>query len=99
MIPGQNYLKQIREAVAPWLKGGEEYDNTRVVEHLKQNAEIVQDIPVEHTQSLTPDQGRAFLRMTPMTFSVPQDALENIVIQEITIDMHVMVCRMQKWVI
>ena len=94
VIPGTDYLCEVRKAVAPWLKSGDSYDNTRVMEHLKQNAQVLAETEIRRTSPLTPEQSRAFLRMTPMTFSVPEEILKNLSIDQITIHMHVLCCRM-----
>ena len=93
VIPGSDYLCEVRRAVSPWLKAGDTYDNTRVVEHLKQKAQVIDEIEIHETSPLTPEQSRAFLHMTPMTFSVPEEALESLSIHQITIHMHVLCCR------
>lgn len=96
VVPGADYLRQVRTAVAPWLKNGAEYDNTRVLDHLRANAEVLDETEVRITTPLTPEQSAAFLRMTPMTFSVPQEALSTLSLSEITIHMHVLKCRMKQ---
>lgn len=92
VIPGADYLREVRSAVAPWLRSGAEYDNARVMEHLRANASIQQETEVRVTLPLSAELSRAFLRMTPMTFSVPEEALESIQLSEITIHMHVLKC-------
>ena len=94
VIPGESYLEEVRRAVAPWLRGGDSYDNSRVLEHLKQHAIIDGQIEIRRTLPITPEQSRAFLRMTPMTFSVPAEVLEKIALETITIHMQVLSCRM-----
>ena len=95
VIPGESYLEEVRHAVAPWLRGGDSYDNSRVMEHLKQHAEVEQQFEIRRTFPITPEQSRAFLRMTPMTFSVPAEALEKITLDHITINMQVLSCRLR----
>lgn len=94
VIPGSDYLCEVRKAVSPWLKAGESYDNSRVMEHLKQNAQVTDEIEIRKTTPLTPEQSHAFLRMTPMTFSVPEEVLQTLSIDQITIHMHILCCRM-----
>ncbi len=94
VIPGAEYLSQVRHAVAPHLRSGDSYDNARVLEHLKQNAEIIHETEIRQTSPLTADQSAAFLRMTPMTFSVPEEVLRALSVSEITIHMHVFVCKL-----
>ena len=95
-VPGADYLCEVRRAVAPWLRSGETYDNTRVIEHLKEHAQIVEETEVRVTRPLDADESRAFLRMTPMTFSVPAEALDALTLSQITIHMHVLKCRVKE---
>lgn len=94
VIPGTDYLREVRNAAAQWLRGGSDYDNTRVLEHLKANATVESSAEIRITLPVSPEESRAFLRMTPMTFSVPPEALERILLPEITIHMHVLCCSM-----
>ena len=94
VIPGTDYLRQVRQAVAPWLKNGGAYDNARVLDHLRSHAEILDETEVRVTFPLSAEASRAFLRMTPMTFSVPEEVLETLTLSEITIHMHVCKCSM-----
>lgn len=96
VIPGSDYLCEVRKAVATWLRSGDTYDNSCVIEHLKEHADILEETEVRITRALTPDESRAFLRMTPMTFSVPAEALDTLFLGEITIHMHVLICRMKE---
>ena len=96
VVPGTDYLCEVRKAVAPWLRSGDTYDNTRVIDHLKEHAEIADECEVRITRPLSADESRAFLRMTPMTFSVPADVLDKLELSQITIHMHVLKCRMKE---
>lgn len=96
VIPGSDYLCEVRKAVAPWLRSGDSYDNTRVIEHLKEHAQVMDECEVRITRPLEGDESHAFLRMTPMTFSVPEDVLDGLSLPQITIHMHVLLCRMKE---
>ena len=95
VIPGTEYLREVRTAVAPYLRSGDEYDNSRVREHLCAHADILSETVLHRTSPLTREQSAAFLRMTPMTFSVPREVLESLSLSEMTIHMHVLCCRMR----
>lgn len=95
VVPGADYLREVRKTVAPWLRSGETYDNARVIDHLKEHAEIADECEVRITRPLAADESHAFLRMTPMTFSVPDEVLETLSLSQITIHMHVLKCRMK----
>lgn len=94
VVPGDDYLREIRAAVSPFLRGGGDYSGQRVLEHLAQHAQILSRQEIRHTLPLTPALSCAFLRMTPMTFSVPEEALQSIVLSQITIHMQLLCCRM-----
>ncbi|MBR3875086.1 MAG: methyltransferase domain-containing protein [Clostridia bacterium] len=92
VIPGTDYLCEVRRAVAPWLRNGGSYDNAQVMEHLKQHAKIISANEISTPSPLTAQQSHAFLRMTPMTFSVPEEVLSTLALETITIHMHVLCC-------
>lgn len=94
VVPGPDYLREVREAVSGYLRGGA-YDNASVLAHLKEHAEVLSEMPVHSVASLTREASHDFLRMTPLTFSVPAEALERIVLGHITIDVRVLRCRMR----
>ena len=94
VIPGADYLCEVRNAVAPWLKNGAEYDNARVMEHLSANVRIVTETEIHVTTPISPELSRAFLHMTPMTFFVPDEALDTLTLDQITIHMHIVMCSM-----
>ena len=93
-VPGADYLREVRQAVSSWLRGGGAYDNARVLEHLRAHAHVLSETEVRVTRALTPELSRAFARMTPMTFSVPREALDALTLPSITIHMHVLACRL-----
>ena len=96
VIPGSDYLREVRRAVAPWLRSGETYDNARVMDHLKEHADVLEEREVRITRPLSAEESCAFLRMTPMTFSVPDGVLDTLELSQITIHMHVVKCRMKE---
>ncbi len=95
VVPEQDYLTEVRHAIAPYLRGGADYDNAAVLTHLSRHARIEKELCIRKAFPLTPEQSRAFLRMTPMTFSVPQEALDSITLSQITIHMRVLCCRLR----
>ena len=96
----KGYLKDGKDDWRRYLSelsaySGETYDNARVIDHLKEHAEISDECEVRITRPLAADESHAFLRMTPMTFSVPDEVLETLSLSQITIHMHVLKCRMK----
>ncbi len=93
VIPGADYLCEVRAAVAAYLRNGDGYSNASVREHLLAHAQIVSEADVHVTYPLSPEQSQAFARMTPMTFSVPGEALAKLSLCQITIHMQALCCR------
>ena len=96
VFPDDLYLQEIRNAVAPYLSSAEGYHSMRVGDHLTAHADVLNDCRVFEQFPLDEQASQAFLRMTPMTFSVPQEVLQDIRITEITIALHVCCCRLNK---
>ena len=95
VVPGVDYLREIRRAVAPYLRSGEEYSSQRVLDHLQAHGDVLNHQEIRVAYPLTPALSSAFLRMTPMTFSVPREALEAIQLEAVTLHMHVLCCRVR----
>lgn len=93
VFPDNGYLQEIRTAIAPYLQSGNGYDSAVVGDYLTDRATVVESRTVRATYALTPQASRAFLRMTPMTFSVPQAVLDGITLSEITVALNVCCCR------
>lgn len=93
VIPGNDYLKEIRQAVAHNLSRGESYNNQEVVNHLHENISIMENQRLLYTLPLSSTESRAFLRMTPLTFGFSNERLDQIQLNKITIDMNVFLCR------
>ena len=94
VVPADDYLVEIRRAAAGMLRGGA-FSNARVVEHLEQHAQVLERRLVRRTLPVTPEQARAFTRMTPMTFSLSQAQRDSITFTEITVAMELLVCRLK----
>lgn len=94
VIPDTDYLRQVRLAVAKHLRNGGVYDNTLVLSHLGEHTRTMEEAAVDETRPLSPEQSYAFLRMTPMTFSVPEEVLRGLSLEEITIQMRILRCHM-----
>ncbi|MDD3335109.1 MAG: methyltransferase domain-containing protein [Eubacteriales bacterium] len=92
VIPGSDYLKEIRLALKDQLRE-EEYSNQKVLNHLKEHCEILEHTVIRQTFPLEHEQSQAFLRMTPMTFSIAEEKLNQIELSAITIHMEVLRCK------
>lgn len=94
VIPDSDYLREIRSAFQPYLRQ-EGYSNQQVLDHLGKHADILEKVTVRQTFSLTEEQSRCFLHMTPMGFSIPEEVLTNTVLKEITLHLQVLRCRVK----
>lgn len=95
VIPGNDYLREIRALVKDSLRN-QDYDNGRVLEHLARHGTILEKTSIRHTFPLSAEQSADFLRMTPMTFSLPAEALAGLVLKEITIHMELLKVRLSE---
>lgn len=91
-IPGEDYLREIRELAATYLKNADNYSNQNTREHLSRNAEILKQKEIRVTYSLTREQAEDFLRMTPLTSSLPEGAVKPDSLDRITVHMIVYLC-------
>ncbi|NLO86051.1 MAG: methyltransferase domain-containing protein [Clostridiales bacterium] len=92
VVPGNEYLKEVREAVSGHLRN-DSYDNSQVVSHLEAQMQIIERKVIHHTMPLSPVQAKHFLKMTPMTFSISDEELALHSPAAITIHMEVLRCR------
>jgi len=94
VVPADDYLMEIRRAVADQLQSGD-FSNARVVEHLREHADVLERLPVRRTLPVTQQQAMDFLHMTPMTFGLTEAQLEGIVFSDITVAVELLVCRLK----
>ncbi len=92
VVPGEDYLKEIRSAVSGQLNGSR-YKGGDIISHFKKYAEILEIQKSSATFSLTPEQRIDFLKMTPMTFHA--DIQKAADFSEITVDLDILVGRMK----
>lgn len=95
VVPADDYLIEIRRAVADQLRGGD-FSNARVVEHLHAHADVIEQVSVRRTLPVSPAQARDFLRMTPMTFGLSEPHLEGVRFTSITIAMELLICHLRQ---
>ena len=91
VIPGSRYLCEIREGLKDRLQKNE-YSNQRVIDQLQNHMNIYDRIDLCNQYTLTEEQSRDMLRMTPMTFGLDENFLSNIHIKSITIDLSILCC-------
>lgn len=95
VVPGSDYLKEIRQCVSEQLKN-KDYSNDSTVEYFKENMRFLERREVQYTLPVSPEQARLFLRMTPMTFHIdtedlPEEKVDEI--KEITIHLELLIGR------
>lgn len=95
VIPGKEYLRQIRQGAQPLLKR-DGYDNVLVLEHLSAHADILARETLQYTLPVSPEEATAFQRMTPMTFGLTPSALSSLSFSEITIHLEILCCRVKR---
>ena len=57
------------------------------------HADIVEQETIRYTLPVIPTQAAHFVRMTPMTFGLSEDILQDIQISHITIAMTLLICK------
>ena len=92
LVPGAQHLIQIRQAVAPYLRDSSAYDNARVLAHLEAHMRVWRRETLRYTLPVSPALGGALMRMTPLTFSVPREALDASRLTQITVHMEMLLC-------
>lgn len=93
VVPGADYLREIRERFQSRLRNPA-YDNGRVLDYLRAHGEVEEQIETRRRYPLTPEQSDAFLRMTPMTFSIPEEERRACRLEEITVHMEILCVRL-----
>ena len=89
-IPGADYLKELRALAQEQLRSAP-YESGRVKDYFAEHMQPVQHDRVTYTLPVTPEEARAFARMTPMLQRVDVEALDLSGVKEITIDMELLV--------
>ncbi len=92
VVPGESYLKEIRQAAKEGLQSGA-YSPARVTEHFEEHLNLIERLRISNTLPVTPEQLNDFLGLTPMLFHVDTAQLSVEHIREITVDVQVLVGR------
>ncbi len=91
-VPGEHYLKEIRQAAKGLLKS-EAYSPERVTEHFEEHLKLTERLRVTNTLRVTREQLNDFLSMTPMMFGINTETLNVEGIDAITVDVELLVGR------
>lgn len=92
VIPGENYLREIREGLSGRLQK-ESYSSRQVLEYFERHMRMEKEIPLAWKLPVDSRQSSCFLQMTPMTFhhkNDPEDQRRTS-FSTITIDVKVLV--------
>lgn len=92
VIPGENYLIQLRKAAAEQLRNTT-YSNERVTDYFEKHFALIDRRCITHTLPVNEEQKKHFARMTPMMFGVDTDQLDLSAIEEMTVDVEILVGR------
>lgn len=94
VYPGSGYLKELRAA-----RGMEAYEEGQVDAYLREKAQVVSERHVTVTHAVTPELWRDFVWMTPLMQDLcaeEKDAITARPAKNVTIDLHVAACRLDK---
>lgn len=84
VIPTEHHLQEIRQKAARHLNN-KDYSNQEVIQHFQEHFDIISEITVESSQSLTAESRTALLAMTPLLFHVEQDQIDWTDLTQVTI--------------
>ena len=84
VIPTERHLQEIRQKAAPQLSN-KDYSNQEVIQHFQEHFDIISEINVESSHSLTTESRAALLAMTPLLFHVEQDQIDWTDLTQVTI--------------
>ena len=84
VIPTEHHLQEIRQKAARQLSN-KDYSNQEVIQHFQEHFDIISEITVESSQSLTAESRAALLAMTPLLFHVEQDQIDWTDLTQVTI--------------
>lgn len=90
IVPGKNYLKELREAAETQLKN-QDYSNELVVEYFKENLDLIESKSLSYSLPVSKEHIQSFVEMTPMMFSINKEELNLDNIDFITLDFEIMV--------
>lgn len=94
VIPGDDYLKEVRELVSDQLKS-KSYSNKDTVDYTEDHLRILGKRKLCYQMSVSREQASAFVKMTPMTTQVEVEGLQLEKMKEITISMEIIYGRVK----
>lgn len=94
VIPGNEYLKEIRALVSNQLQG-KDYSNKDTLDYTESHIRLLGKKKICYTVSVNQEQVMDFVKMTPMTSQVDVKVLDLSTIKEITISMELIYGRVK----
>jgi len=89
-IPGNDYLKEIRELLKPQLRN-QEYSNENVAEYFEKQLKIIEKRTISYPFAVSAHHLEHFMQMTPMTAGTDAKNLDYGKISSITIHLDILV--------
>lgn len=89
IVPGPQYLEQVRAAAAPQLRHGAQGE-ALVIDRLRERFSLLSDTRVTYTLPLTPSQAQCVWRMTPMTTHLDEELVDFSTLDTITVDLRIL---------
>ena len=90
VIPTKNHLKEIRQKVQDQLTN-KDYSNQDIKNHFQEHFTILSSKTASLTKTITADQLKALLSMTPLLFHIDQSKIDWSQLAEITIEAEILV--------
>lgn len=93
VVPRENYLKELRQHFYH-QSDKEVYANTNVVEHFKENFQLIKKQTINYTKTLTPLELKLLIKMTPLTWNVEEEEINTFInkgLFNITIDLELLI--------
>ena len=84
VIPTERHLQEIRQKAAAQLSK-RDYSNQEVIQHFQEHFDIISEVNIESSHSLTSESRAALLAMTPLLFHVEQDQIDWTDLTQVTI--------------
>lgn len=84
VIPTERHLQEIRQKAAAQLSN-KDYSNQDVIQHFQEHFNVISEVNVESSHSLTSESRAALLAMTPLLFHVEQDQIDWTDLTQVTI--------------
>ena len=96
VVPGGDYLKEIREAIKPQLRGKESTNSEgSSSEHFEKHMKTIDKVTLDYNFPVDENLMNHFITMTPMTYGVDTENLKTDGICGITIDLEMLIGKKQ----